>query len=167
MCRDYGVCPSSDLSSWSTVGSRRILVFESYVSPSLDAVSATAIYSDDVFDAFHGDVWPQYCPKETQFRRAEAFARCGGRTDRTVILNQEKSAISFGLHFSHVAFLGPDASQPVNLFLQRKGGWDSLRVFCFLPGAPGIEHLLQSSVAKCVPEGIDKRHAQFSIGVGK
>ena len=125
------------------------------------------IAPDNVFRALNGDSWSKHRSKQIQLRRAEPLARICRRADRTVVLNQQKTSLTFRSDLGHVAFFSPDLRQLLKFSFQRIPGSDALSVIRPLPRATRRQHALQTFVTKRILHRIDQRHTQFSISFGK
>jgi hypothetical protein len=82
-----------------------------------DAISAPAVSRDDVFRTLNENAWTKNRSKEVEFCHAKALAGGCCSTDGAVVLNEEEGTFPGRLDVGHVAFLGSDASQFVNLLL--------------------------------------------------
>ena len=75
------------------------------------SINAALIAFDDVFRAFDAHAWSKHRAEKIEFSRTKSLARICRRTNRTMILNQQKTSVTFFPDLGHVAFFSPDLRQ--------------------------------------------------------
>ena len=101
--------------------------------------------------------------EEVEFCCTKALA--SGRADRAVVLRQEERALPKGFNLGHVSFLGSDARQFPNLFLEWKRAPDSRRIIRPLSRVAGLQDAFQARLAKGVSHCLDQSEAHLRISV--
>ena len=103
--------------------------------------------------------------EEVEFCCTKALASGSCRADRAVVLRQEEGALPKGFNLGHVSFLGSDARQFPNLFLEWKRAPDSRRIIRPLSRVAGLQDAFQARLAKGVSHGLDQGEAHLRISV--
>ena len=103
--------------------------------------------------------------EEVEFCCTKALASGGGCANRAVVLSQEEGALPKAFNLGHVSFLGSDASQLPNLFLEWKRAPDSRRIIRPLSRVAGLQDAFQARLAKGISHCLDQSEAHLRISV--
>jgi hypothetical protein len=119
-----------------------------------------------MFDAFHGDAWPEHVAEDLQFRPAETLTRAGGGADRAMVFEQqERRAIR--APFRHVAFARAKFCQLRDPCAQRRCVGQRRGISTSRFRLAGAYQPLQGGLAERRSHRLDQAHGEFRMGVGE
>jgi hypothetical protein len=81
-----------------------------------------------MLDPLHTHFGTEGGAKELQFGFTKSLTNGRGCTNRAMIFDEEETLLSLPLHLGHVALLGPNASELLELLMKGHIGLDSPRI---------------------------------------